>query len=517
MTVFKITVKSNLIKRVDLLVLRSYIGPFLVTFVLSMFLFLMQFLWKYIDELVGKGIEPLILMKLIFYSLADLVPMALPLTVMVAGLMTFGNLSESFELVALKANGISLFRILRPVFMLMLGLAVLNFFFMNVVIPKANLEAKALLWDLRQKKPAFNIQEGVFYQQIDGFSLRIGKKHADNEGVEDVLIYEYKGDESKRLNVVRAEKGRMVLSPDKRTLYFTLFNGVRYDEMTKNPDYSRTAPFNQMRFEKQQMIIDLSSLDLKFTERDAYKGDYRLMNISELNHELDSAELRLQKQKTENAGFLARYMHLPGILGNKSRPESNTVRTSKIRFLLPKHGNQPLSGQASILAGAINNARGFKGTIDGLITGLKYDEEQLAPYKVEWHKKFTLSVLLIMLFLISAPLGAIIRKGGIGMPLVISVLLFVLFYAINLVGEKIGKEGVMPIWAGMWMSSAILFPIGLYITVKAASDSAILSLEAYQKFFNRLFWVTVKNEHGNNDEGGKKELRLLKYLKRNKG
>lgn len=513
----KITVKSNLIKRVDLLVLRSFIGPFLVTFVLSMFLFLMQFLWKYIDELVGKGIEPLILMKLIFYSLADLVPMALPLTVMVAGLMTFGNLSESFELVALKANGISLFRILRPVFMLMLGLAVLNFFFMNVVIPKANLEAKALLWDLRQKKPAFNIQEGVFYQQIDGFSLRIGKKHADNEGVEDVLIYEYKGDESKRLNVVRAEKGRMVLSPDKRTLYFTLFNGVRYDEMTKNPDYSRTAPFNQMRFEKQQMIIDLSSLDLKFTERDAYKGDYRLMNISELNHELDSAELRLQKQKTENAGFLARYMHLPGILGNKSRPESNTVRTSKIRFLLPKHGNQPLSGQASILAGAINNARGFKGTIDGLITGLKYDEEQLAPYKVEWHKKFTLSVLLIMLFLISAPLGAIIRKGGIGMPLVISVLLFVLFYAINLVGEKIGKEGVMPIWAGMWMSSAILFPIGLYITVKAASDSAILSLEAYQKFFNRLFWVTVKNEHGNNDEGGKKELRLLKYLKRNKG
>lgn len=511
--------KSNLIKRVDLLVLRSYIGPFLVTFVLSMFLFLMQFLWKYIDELVGKGIEPLILMKLIFYSLADLVPMALPLTVMVAGLMTFGNLSESFELVALKANGISLFRILRPVFLLMLGLAVLNFFFMNVVIPKANLEAKALLWDLRQKKPAFNIQEGVFYQQIDGFSLRIGKKHADNEGVEDVLIYEYKGDESKRLNVVRAEKGRMLLSPDKRTLYFTLFNGVRYDEMTKNPDYSRTAPFNQMRFEKQKMIIDLSSLDLKFTERDAYKGDYRLMNISELNHELDSADLRLQKQKTENAGFLARYMHLPSILGNKARPELKNIKTTKMRIFLPKHENQQQvsSGQVSILAGAINNARGFKGTIDGLITGLKYDEEQLAPYKVEWHKKFTLSVLLIMLFLISAPLGAIIRKGGIGMPLVISVLLFVLFYAINLVGEKIGKEGVMPIWAGMWLSSAILLPIGLYITVKAASDSAILSLEAYQKFFNRLFWVTVKNEDGNTDEGGKKALRILMYLKRNKG
>ncbi|NBP05383.1 MAG: YjgP/YjgQ family permease [Bacteroidetes bacterium] len=509
-------VNRTLVRRVDLLVLRSYIGPFVVTFVLSMFLFLMQFLWKYIDELVGKGIEPLILMKLIFYSLADLVPMALPLTVMVAGLMTFGNLSESFELVALKANGISLFRILRPVFLLMLGLAMLNFFFMNIVIPKANLEAKALLWDLRQKKPAFNIQEGVFYQQIDGFSMRIGKKHADNESVEDVLIYEYKGDESKRLNVIRAEKGSMVLSPDKRTLFFTLFNGVRYDEMTKNPDYSRTAPFNQMRFEKQKMIIDLSSLDLKFTERDAYKGDYRLMNIRELGCELDTAAQKIQKQKKENATFLARYLHLPDILGNISKPESNKIRPSKMRLLMPRHEEKPKSDQGNVIAGAINNARGFKGTLDGLISGLKYEEEQLAPYKVEWHKKFTLSVLLIMLFLISAPLGAIIRKGGIGMPLVISVLLFVLFYAINLVGEKIGKEGVLPIWAGMWMSSAILFPIGVYITIKAASDSAILSLEAYQKFFNRLFWVSAKNGNGEEESKVKKELRLLAFLKKTK-
>ena len=493
---FVVKVKSTIVKRVDLLVLRSFIGPFLVTFVLSMFLFLMQFLWKYIDELVGKGIEPLILLKLIFFSLADLVPMALPLTVMVAGLMTFGNLSESFELVAMKANGISLFRILRPVFLLMIGLAVINFFFMNVVIPKANLEAKALLWDLRQKKPAFNIQEGVFYQQIEGFSIRVGKKLSDNESVEDVLIYEYKNDESKRLNVVRAEKGKMVLSSDKRILFFTLYNGVRYDEMTSNPDYSKTAPFNQMRFDKQQMVIDLSSLDLKFTERDAYKGDYRLMNISELNRELDTAYLKLNKQKTENAGYLSRYIHLPGVLGNKQHPEIKNTRSriAKIRSVLKAETNTDKALQNNIMAGAINSSRGFKGTLDGLITGLKYEEEQIAPYKVEWHKKFTLSVLLIMLFLISAPLGAIIRKGGIGMPLVISVLLFVLFYAINLVGEKIGKEGVMPIWGGMWLSSVVLFPVGVYITLKAASDSAILSLEAYQKFFNRSLGVAFKQK-----------------------
>ena len=486
--------RLTLIRRIDLLVLRSYIGPFGITFVLSMFLFLMQFLWKYIDELVGKGIEPLLLAQLILYSLADLVPMALPLTVMVAGLMTFGNLSESFELVAMKSNGISLYRILRPVFLLMILLAFVNYYFMNVVMPKANLESKALLWDLRQKKPAFSIQEGVFYQQIEGFTMRVGKKLPDNETVEDILIYEYKRDDSKRLNVIRAEKGTMILSPDKRTLYFTLFNGVRYDEMTSNPDYSKTAPFNQMHFEKQKMVIDLSSLDLKFTERDAYKGDHRLMNISELNKEIDTAGLKRTKLIADNRQFLARYIHYPAAFGVKIPSQRLRIADSTIKPLKQSEilNNCDKSKHAQILSVAVNNARGFKGTLDGLVNSMKYEEEQINPYMVEWHKKFTLSVLIIMLFLISAPLGAIIRKGGIGMPLVISVLLFVLFYAINLVGEKIGKEGIVPIWAGMWLSSAVLLPIGLYITTKATSDSALLSIEAYQKFFNRILGATTR-------------------------
>lgn len=489
------------IKRLDLLVLRSYIGPFVVTFVLSLFLFLMQFLWKYIDDLVGKGIEPLILAKLIFYSLADLVPMALPLTIMVAGLMTFGNLSESFELVAIKSNGVSLLRILRPVLYLMTFLAILNFFFMNIVIPKANLEGKALLWDLRQKKPAFNIQEGVFYQQIEGFSIRIGKKYSDNETVEDILIYEYKKDDSKRLNVIRAEKGTMILSADKRTLYFTLINGIRYDEMTTNPQYSKTAPFNKMSFEKQRMAIDLSSLDLKFTERDAYKGDHRLMNIKELNGELDSAISKRKRLQSENEKFMQRYFHLPGMLGYKGNPKlvahDSIFKAYTQKEILTQFKPEV---QNQVLTGAINNSRGLKGTIDGLVSSLKYEDEQSAPYRIEWHKKFTHSVLIIMLFLISAPLGAIIRKGGIGMPLVISVVLFVLFYAINLVGEKIGKEGIMPIWAGMWMSSLILLPIGLYITSRAVTDSAVLSLEAYQKFFNRVLGAVNRYSNKTEDE-----------------
>ena len=472
-----------------MLVIRAFVGPFMVTFVLSMFLFLMQFLWKYIDDLVGKGIEPLILAQLIFYSLADLVPMAMPLTIMIAGLMTFGNLSESFELVAMKANGMSLRRILMPVFLLMVLLGCVNFYFMNLVIPRANLEAKALLWDLRQKKPAFNIQEGVFYQQIENFSIRVGKKDKDNETIHDVLIYEYKLDDSKRLNVIRAKDGTMKLSEDKRVLYFTLFNGIRYDEMTGMKEYNRSSPFNLMRFETQKMAIDLSSLDLKFTERDAYKGDYRLMNVGELNKQIDSFYKKDLRMVKENQVFMSRFFHLPGLYGFRG----DTVLKNDSIFK-PKMASDILSNfnaeqQKSLIMQAISNARGLKGTVDGLISNRKFDYDEIAPYRAEWHKKFSLSVIIILLFLISAPLGAIIRKGGIGMPLVISVVLFVLFYAINLVGEKIGKEGMVPIWVGMWMSSLVLFPIGVFITYKATNDSSVMSLEIYKTFFKKILGI----------------------------
>lgn len=466
----------RILKRVDVLVLRAYIGPFMVTFVLSMFLFLMQFLWKYIDELVGKGLAPGILGQLIFYSLADLVPMALPLTIMVAGLMTFGNLSESFELVAMKANGMSLRRILLPVFILMILLAGTNFLFMNVVIPKANLEAKALLWDLRQKKPAFNIDPGVFYKEIEGFSIRIGDKGKDNETVNDILIYEYKQDDSKRLNVIRAKDGKMVLSPDKRLLYFTLNKGTRYEEMTGMEEYPRTAPFNLMRFEKQTMTIDLSSLDLKFTERDAYKGDYRLMKIQELNLEIDSFQRKQTRMFRESVGYMRRYVHFNGIFGQqgyaKTQVSDTVIKTKTHEAMLDNFDSMY---RQQIIAASLSNARGLKGTVDGIITNRKFDKDEIAPYYVEWHKKFSLSVIVVLLFLISAPLGAIIGKGGIGMPLVISVVLFVFFYAINLVGEKIGKEGIVPIWAGMWMSSMILLPIGVFITYKATKDSTVFN------------------------------------------
>jgi len=447
----------------------------MVTFVLSLFLFLMQFLWKYIDELVGKGIPTGVLIKLIGLSLADLVPMALPLTVMVAALMTFGNLSESFELVAMKANGVSLLRILRPVFLFMSALVFANFLFLNFVIPKANLEFKAMLLDLRSKKPAFNIDAGQFYQQIDGVAIRIGEKAEDNETVKDVLIYEYKNDDSKRLNVIRAEHGKMVMSADQRILNFTLYDGVRYEEMTSAESYKRTLPFNQMYFKKQQMVVDLSSLDFTFSDRERMSTDYRLLNVNQLFLEIDSFDMRMEKHYLDNQNYLNRLIHYTPSFPNPVPGKSAQIDGFRELKDTNIYNNYSKSKHMAMKSLAVSLARGIKGTLDGYASTVEFEKKDVALYQSELHKKFSYSFLLMMLFLIAAPLGAIIKKGGIGLPLVISVLLFVLFYAINITGEKMGKELVVPVWFGMWMSTLVLLPIALIITFQALRDRSFFS------------------------------------------
>ena len=447
----------------------------------------MQFLWKYIDDLVGKGVSPMILAELIFYSLADLVIMALPLTIMVAGLMTFGNLSESNALTAIKGSGVSLMRILRPLFVFMIFLCMGNFYFMNYIIPKAHFEGIALLWDLRQKKPAFNIDKGVFYKEIDMFAIRLGEKEEDNETVHDVTIYQFKKDDSKLLTIMRAKDGIMKLSKDKRTLIFTLTDGVRYDEMTSSENYKETKPFNLMKFKKQIMTIDLSSLDLKFTERDAYSGDHAMMNVNQLQSQLDTLGIEMDKRIEETSYFWGRYIHFPGYFSNgyRNKKFNPKGRDSVITILENKNvlKQYPKESKRQILSLALTNARGLKGSIDGTKASYNTARQEAAPFQAEWHKKFTLSVISMLLFLIAAPLGAIIKKGGIGMPLVISVVMFVLFYAVNLVGEKIGVSGAVPLWMGMWLSSIVLLPVGLWITYRASQDSHAISLDSFFKLF----------------------------------
>jgi len=302
----------------------------------------------------------------------------------------------------------------------------------------------------------------------------VGKKEADNQTVRDVLIYEYKKDDSKRLNVLRAEWGTMILSPDQTVLNFTLYKGVRYEEMTTAPEYRKTHPFNQMYFEKQRMQIDLSSLDFTFSDRDLIASDYRLQNVSQLLKVIDTFDMKCAMLRSGNSKYLGKYIHAPGVMTQDTTLQR--FRRNSVAFASLKEDqmikNYPQEQRATIVAAAVNHARSVKGTEEGLFTSLEFEETDVDLYRSELHKKFAFSILVILLFLISAPLGAIIRKGGIGMPLVISVVLFVLFYAVNLTGEKMGKEGIVPVWIGSWMSSMLLFPIGIVITYRASIDKS---------------------------------------------
>ncbi len=466
-----------MIKKLNILVLKAFLGPFVATFFISLFLFLMHFLWKYIDDLVGKGLEWHVIGRLIFYSMADLVPMALPLAVMISSLMTFGNLSESYELVAIKSAGVPLYRAMWPAFVVMLLLALTTFYFSNIVIPRANLEAKSLLYDVRQKKPAFNLKEGTFYNEIDGYQILVGKKYDDNQTIEDVLIYEQKPGQH-ILNIIKAKRGKMNLSDDKRILFFTLEDGTRYDEMVEQPSYFRSYPSNIMKFKRQKLTFDLSALDLKLTGKESWGNDHRIMNIRELQFQMDTVNMSINRFKKYVKEFLTPYF----LYNDTFLLQNQASKLTKEDIL----SNFPKSSHAAINERALGQVRMMSTIANGQNESIKGETKEYNRFAAEWHRKFTLSIVIILLFFISAPLGAIIRKGGLGLPLVISVLMFVVYYVLNLIGEKIGKEGIIPLWTGMWLSTFFLLPLGLFLVYKASRDSAVLNMESYSRFFKKL-------------------------------
>jgi len=471
------------IKKSNLLILKSFIGPFLATFLVSIFLFLMQWIWKYIDDLVGKGLEWHVIARLLLFATANLLSMAMPLAVLISSLMCFGNLTESYEMAALKSSGASLYRILRPAFVAIILLAVSTFYLSNYVVPKANLEFYSLLYDVKQKKPAFNIKPGVFYNEIDNFSIKISEKGEDNETIKDVIIYEKKGFDNK-LNLIKAEHGRMFLSEDGNILNFTLYNGVRYEEMTKEPTYYKRYQHNIMKFGKQTMAFDLSEFKLQMTEKELFKEDHRMMHINLLEEHIDSLDKSISKRERYVKKALKTYtlaidsLHL-------------TDSTEVLSMEDTMEYNFPAIKRTAILSTAVSTASAMMNIVESNITYLKTYKGDRRKYLAEWHRKFTLSVVIIVLFLIAAPLGTIVRKGGIGIPMVISVLMFILYYSINLSGEKMAKEGIWPEWVGMWFSTFCLLPVGLFFTYKAGRDSSILNSEFYAKLFKNLKYFFV--------------------------
>ncbi len=468
-------------KKLHVLVLKTFLGPFLLTFFIVLFAFILQFFWKYIDDLVGKGFDWYIILELLFYTSVSFTPVALPLAILLSSLMTMGGMGEHYELIAFKSAGISLRKILTPLIVVSILLAVVAFFFSNNVLPHTTLKQLSLLYDLRQKKPALNIEEGVFYDGLDNYVIRIGKRDRDGQTIRDVTIYDH-SDRRGNVSLTVAQMGKMVVTPDNKTLVFSLFNGTKYEEKAERDQGNPTREFQRTSFDEQVVRFDLSSFQLFRTEKHLFRNDQRMLNIGQLKVFKDSLSSELHALKVSyNADYFSRLTNFNSVCPH--RLDSIAAVGGRSAFFIRSNTLKNLDRTLDLASGIArsNKDNSFFSNVD-----LKERARRLAFYEIEFHRKFTLSFSCLLLFLIGAPLGAIIRKGGFGMPVVISVLFFVIFHVSSYSGEKFAREGALSAAAGMWLAPLFFLQVGILLTHKAIADSSLFNVERYTGFFEKI-------------------------------
>lgn len=470
-------------KKLHALLIRSYLGPFILTFFITLFIFVMQFLWKYIDDLVGKGLEWYLVAELLFYASANLVPMALPLAVLLASIMTFGSFGEHYELVAMKSAGMSLTRIMYPLLLYTVFVSICAFLFTNYVWPKANLEFASLLYDIRHKKPSFDITPGVYYDGIEGYVIRIGSKDKDGVGLNDVLIYDHTNKEGNK-HVIRAESGSMKMSDDERYLIFTLYNGKNYEEVKGNK-----YPHMKSEFEEEIMYFDLSGFQIQRTDKEIFKDNYQMLTLRQLSSAMDTIDQDIEKRKSKFGDLIVK--RTTPIRKDSLSPDPKALKDTADLALYTKIKSE---NKLEIIESAMSQIRGNKSLSLGKHDVFRSKQKSKRRHEIEWHRKFTLSIACIILFFIGAPLGAIIRKGGLGMPVVISVLFFLVYHISSITGEKLAKEGEITATSGMWTATFVLLPIGIFLTYKASTDSKLLDMETYSKNIQKVFGVFKRSK-----------------------
>ncbi len=569
---------NRIFKKLDILIVKAFIGPFIATFFITLFVLVLQFFWLYIDDVVGKGIDVLTVGRLVMYLAATLVPLAMPLAVLLSSIMTLGNLGETYELIAIKSAGISLLRFMRPLFFVSILLTIIAFYFNNNVLPIANLRMNTIKYDIIVTKPAFDIHEGVFYDRIEGFVIKIGKKEKDDSTIRDVVIYEQNG--GNQDNMIIADSGKMVVTPDKQSLEFILKSGSRYQEKSNGGPYS--TQLVRMSFDTYKKVMDLSSFRMNKTDDSTFKNNNQMLTIPQLTKAIDSIKkidasfiAQAAKRVDNNMKFSdyldspawnkldkdtawSKYLYAKVYVTDSIRrtwtkarhardsidhardsidkvqaaidkvqaaKEKATAEAAKkapptpqktpppgkpaqpvIRPIAPIPGGQALNHLATqsqpppltfedLLPDsvrttviehtntAINNA---KVGVDQPIVLYENEVNNLRGFQIAWHEKITLALAVLVMFFIGAPLGSIIRKGGIGLPLVFAVIFFVIFFLLNNFGKKFVKEGVLGPIGGMWMATYVLTPIGIFLTYKAMNDSNLFNKESYFRITRRI-------------------------------
>lgn len=513
-----------IIKRLHLFVLKSFLPLFAMTFFIVLFIVLMQFLWKYIDDLVGKGLSFSVLSELFFYAAVTMVPMALPLAILLASLMTFGNMGERLELTAMKASGISLLKVMSPLIVFVSGLGIGAFFFQNDVLPTAQVKMWTLLFSMRQKSPELEIPEGAFYSQIPGYSLFVNQKNRETGIMYDMMIYDVSrgGDNS---TILLADSARLAFTHDMRYLYLHLYNGEQFENLRDQTNLDKNVPFRRESFSEKELLIPF---DANFNRLDegGMRKQYVGKNISQLRHTIDSVSHRIDSMGAQYRTPVIRSIPNIGRLLNNNNAGNNPTAAG-----LPDLTTTGTPVTLDSLIGALDPGRKMdlysrardalrnqKNSAEFQVMTISDEKRTIRRHEIELIKKFTLSVACIIFFFIGAPLGAIIRKGGLGTPLVISVLLFLFYYIIDNTGYKMARDGHVAVWFGIWLSTFVMAPLGIYVTYKAMNDSAVFDKDVYMRWFRKIFGIkearsVATKEIIINEISGKRSIAMLSVLR----
>ena len=466
-------------KTIHKLVLKAYLGPMFMTFFIVIFVLMMNFVWRYIDELVGKGLDAGVIIELIMYATVNMIPMGLPLAILLATIMTMGNLGENFELLAMKSAGMSLPRIMQPLTIVVGLISIGSFFIVNNLVPYANKKMLSIIYDIRQQNQALEFKDGLFFNGIDDMSIRVEKQDPTTKLLRGVLIYDNRSSNGNMTTTI-ADSGYIRLTDDKKYLLVTLYNGETYEQTRNNQWYTKST-LRHHKFDRQDGKIPMSGFDFERSDENLFSNNSQTKNINELQHAIDSLDTTVGNITTTAYTPLLREQIFVRDPDAVTPPDSIHIDRSGMGeiYVIDSIAKADVRTRSRIWNGARQSAKNSRNMFSFDESTSKEALNQLYRSKNEWHRKLALPVSIMIFFLVGAPLGAIIRKGGLGMPIVISVIFFVIYYIISISGEKLAKEGTWNSFFGMWISSLILAPIAVYLTYKATNDSALLDVDWY--------------------------------------
>ena len=477
-------IKMLRIKKLDIFIVKSFFMLFIGTFFICLFIFMMQFLWRYVDELVGKGLEMSVMAQFFFYSALTLVPVSLPLAVLLASLITFGNFGERYELLAMKAAGISLLKIMRPLAFFVCGLVGVSFYFQNVVGPIAQAKLGTLILSMKQKSPELDIPEGVFYSEIKDYNLKVAKKNRKTGMLYDVLIYNMK-DGFENAHIIYADSGRMEMTADKQHLWLHLYSGDLFENLKAQSMKSQNVPYRRESFREKHTLIEFDS-DFNMADESIMSNQSSAKNMTMLQASIDSMKVlgdsigRQYYREVAEGNFRPSY----GLSKEDTvKIENANIQEYNVDSL---YAAASLTQKQKVLSSATSRAENVSSDLSFKKFTMENNDYAIRKHKTEWHKKITISLSCLLFFFIGAPLGGIIRKGGLGMPVIVSVLVFIIYYIIDNTGYKMARDGKWIVWMGMWTSSAVLAPLGIFLTYKSNKDSVVLNADAYINWFKKI-------------------------------